>query len=327
MPPSDTPLSRYVAVDTRSADEARDAVGRIFCPHFLSPLGRTCVGFHARHHSAAQTGYSVNFVSYGAEVEIDPGELEHFYLVQLPLRGQARVRCGTLAVEADVSRRASLLSPTLSTRMTWSAGCEKLIVLIDRAALEQQFEVLTHESRRSVQFETGIDLETPSGLAVGRHAEMMLTAAEAGAAMPDAYRVLLRDGMTTLLLTSQPSSVSRIFSQPVREADPIAVRRAQDFMAANAHRAIAMADIAAAAGVPLRSLQDAYRRARGMTLSGGILSLRLDLFRASLLSRDETCSVAEAAFAAGFGHLGRAAAAYRQRFGEAPSDTVVRRRS
>lgn len=325
MSPSETPLSRFVAVDTRSADEARDAVGRIFCPHFLSPLGRAGEGFHARHHSAAQTGYSVNFVSYGADVDIDPGELERFYLVQLPLRGQARVRCGTLAVEADAGRRASILSPTLSTRMTWSEGCEKLIVLIDREALETQFESLTHEARHSVQFDTGIDFETPSGIAVGRHAEMMLAAAEAGSDMPDAYRVLLRDGLTTLLLTSQPSSVSWVFSRPAREADPIAVRRAQDFMAANAHRAIAMADIAEAAGTPLRSLQDAYRKARGMTLTEGLLSVRLDLFRAALLSRDRTCSVAEAAFAAGFGHLGRAAAAYRQRFGEAPSETVRRR--
>ena len=32
-----------------------------------------------------------------------------------------------------------------------------------------------------------------------------------------------------------------------------------------------------------------------------------------------------AAFAAGFGHLGRAAAAYRERFGEAPSETLRRR--
>ena len=128
-----------------------------------------------------------------------------------------------------------------------------------------------------------------------------------------------------LLLTSLPSSVLGAFTRPARSADPIAVRRAQDFMATNAGRAISMAEIATASGVSLRSLQDAYRKARGMTLGDGLLALRLDRFRAGLLARDGNCSVADAAFAAGFGHLGRAAAAYRERFGEAPSETLRRR--
>lgn len=321
----DTPLARFPAVDTRSPDDARDAVGRIFCPHFLSPVGRDAGLFHARHHTAPQVDYSVNFVAYGATVEIDPGELSRFFLLQLPLRGSATVRCGTVAADVEAGRRGSILSPTLGTRMTWNEGCEKLIVLIRREAVQAQFESLTHARPQPIEFDTGVDLTGPVGTAIRQHAGMMLAAAEAGAGMPDAYRVLLRDGLTTLLLSSLPSSVLRHFSQPAHSADPLAVRRAEDFMAAHAERPISMAEIAAASGVSLRSLQDAYRRARGMTLGEGLLSVRLDRFRTALLSRDGAASVADAAFAAGFGHLGRAAAAYRERFGEAPSETLRRR--
>lgn len=319
------PLSRFAAVDTRSPDDAREAIGRIFCPHFLNPVEHDAAAFHARHHTVEQVGYSVNFVAYGATVEIDPGELSRFFLLQVPIKGSARVRCGTVAADVEAGVRASILSPTLSSRMIWNEGCEKLILLIRRETLEAQFEALTHEVSHAIEFETGVDLTGPVGQALWQHAQLMLGAAEVGASVPDAYRTLLRDGMTTLLLTGLVNNKAAIFARPAAAADTVAVRRAQDFMAANAERAISMAEIAAASGVSLRSLQDAYRKARGMTLGEGLLKLRLERFRAALLVRGASVSVAEAAFAAGFGHLGRAAAVYRERYGETPSETLRRR--
>lgn len=323
---ADSPLSRFPAVDTRSPDDAREAIGRIFCPHFLNPVGRNPQAFHARHHTALQVDYSVNFVAYGSTVEIDPGELSRFFLLQLPLKGSATVRCGTVATEVQAGVRGSILSPTLGTRMIWNEGCEKLIVLIRREAVEAQFESLTHERMRTIEFETGVELTGVAGRAILQHAQLMLDAAEATDGVPDAYRTLLRDGLTTLLLSRLPSSVTTTFSRPAPCADPLAVRRAQDFMAANAEHPISMAEIATASNVSLRSLQDAYRKARGMTLGDGLLMLRLERFRNALLAADTHGSVADAAFAAGFGHLGRAAAAYRDRYGEAPSETLRRRR-
>ena len=323
----DTPLSRFAAVDTRSPDNAREAIGRIFCPHFLNPVGRNTEAFHARHHTALQVDYSVNFVAYGATVDIDPGELSRFFLLQLPIKGSAKVRCGTVAADIQAGVRGSILSPTLGTRMTWNEGCEKLIVLIRREAVEAQFESLTHQRMRAIEFETGVELTGVVGRAILQHAQLMLDAAETSDGVPDAYRTLLRDGLTTLLLSKLASSVTSSFAQPAPSADPLAVRRARDFMAANIERAISMAEIAAASGVSLRSLQDAYRKARGMTLGEGLLMLRLERFHRSLIaSRIQGGSVADAAFAAGFGHLGRAAAAYREHYGEAPSETLRRHR-
>jgi AraC-like DNA-binding protein len=320
-----TPLSRFAAVDTRSPDDARDAIGRIFCPHFLNPVGRNPTAFHARHHTAGQMGYSVNFVAYGSTVEIDPGELSRFFLLQLPIRGSATVRCGTVSADVGAGLRASILSPTLGTRMVWNEGCEKLIVLIDREALEEQFASLTHRHSRTIEFDTGVDLGGAAGRALWQHVELMLGAAENGALVPDAYRLLLRDGMTTLMLSGLGNSEMRHLETPAPMADPRAVCQAQAFMEANAGRAVSMAEIAAASGVSLRSLQNAYGRSRHMTLGEGLLTLRLESFHAALKARDGASSVAEAAFDAGFGHLGRAAAAYRKRYGEMPSETLRRR--
>jgi AraC-like DNA-binding protein len=319
------PLSRFAAVDTRSPDDAREAIGRIFCPHFLNPVDRDPVAFHARHHTVEQIDYSVNFVAYGSTVEIDPGELSRFFLLQLPIRGSATIRCGTQTADVGAGIRASILSPTLASRMIWNEGCEKLIVLIRREALEAQFESLTHQTSRAIEFDTGVDLTGPVGRALWQHAQLMLDAAENGDMVPEAYRALLRDGMTTLLLTGLANNKTPLFARPAPSADPSAVRKAQEFMQAHAERPISMAEIAAASGVSLRSLQDAYRKSRNMTLGEGLLSLRLERFREALVTHAGFRSVAEAAFAAGFGQLGRAAAAYRDRYGEAPSETLRRR--
>lgn len=326
MQTPDVPLSRFAAVDTRSPDAAREAIGRIFCPHFLSPVERNPQSFHARHHTVEQAGYSVNFVSYGATVEIDPGELSRFFLLQIPLTGSASVRCGTVATDVVAGATASVLSPTLPTRMTWHEGCEKLIVLIQREVMEAQFEALTHETGCAIEFKTGVDMGSACGRALRQHAHTMLSAVEEGDTVAKPYQVLLRDALTTLLLTGFSSNKSAAFAKPVPSAGSSAITRAEEFIRANAARAISMVEVAEAAGVSLRSLQDAYKRSQGMTLGDGLLNARLARFREGLLSAGSHGTVADVAFASGFGHLGRAAAAYKERFGEAPSETLRKRK-
>lgn len=322
-----TPLEQNRLVDTRSVDEARDAIGRIFCPHFLGPTGRQTGTFHARHNAVALPGFSVNYVSYGARVDIDPGELARFFLLQIPIRGSAHIRCGTSTTDSAPGSRGSLLSPTLATRMTWSEDCEKIIILIDREIMQRQFLALGGRRDERVEFAAGVDLASSPGRGLAQHVELMVSAAEHFEVMPDAYQVMLRDGLTTLLLMGFSHNLSDDLIQPMRAAAPTAVSRAEAFMREHAGRPISSADIAAHAGVSLRSLQDAFKRSRNMTIGDFLLETRLDQFRAALTDRQSpTASVADAAFAAGFGHLGRAAQAYRQRFGESPSQTLNRRR-
>ncbi|OQP87380.1 transcriptional regulator [Rhizobium rhizosphaerae] len=317
-------FSHHRRVDTRAIDEAREAIGRIFCPHFLDVTDPARARFHARHAVADGPGYSVNLVSYGAEVEIDPGELSRFFLLQLPLKGHARVRCGTAMVEAAAGRRASLLSPTLATRMRWMEGCEKLIVLIERAAVERHAAAFDGGRDGPVEFSPEIDLTAPVGRAALQHAGLMAAAAVSPSPLPEAYRLLLRDGLISLLFNGLGHNRSAPSPRPGTVDAPAPVRRAQAFIEAHAAHPITTAEIATAAGLSLRSLQDAFRKARGMTLIEALQAARLEKLRAKLLRPEEALTVADAVFDCGLGHLGRAAAAYRNRYGETPSQTLRR---
>ncbi|MGA7973292.1 MAG: AraC family transcriptional regulator [Pseudolabrys sp.] len=321
---SHAPLTRFVKVDTRSPDEAREQIGRIFCPHFLNPAQARPASFHARHHTARQAGYSMNFVAYGATVEIDPGQLQDFFLLQVPLRGGAHVRCGTLATEAQAGRTASILSPTLPTRMTWHEGCEKLIVLIDRKTVEAQYAALAGRTNDAIEFHTAVDLDGGLGPLLDQHLGLMLAAAEKSAPVPEAYLVSLREGLIALLLNNLDHSGRAPFADATAPPAPAAIRRAEAFIAENAGRSLTMAEVAAAAGTSLRALQEGFRRYRQATLTQTVLDARLVHFREALSDPRRDATVAELAFAAGLGHLGRAAQAYRARYGETPSQTRKR---
>jgi AraC-like DNA-binding protein len=318
-------LARYTLVDTRSPDEARQEVGRIFCPHFLSPSDRRAEGFHAVHRSARQRGCSVNFVSYGSEVEIDPGELSSFFLLQIPLTGSASVRCGTETALVSPGKAASLLSPTLPTRMRWSDGCDKLILLIERGAMERQCELMAGRPVDKVEFATAIDTASSLGHVLLGHARLMVEAVEAETAIPGDYLARLGESLASLLLTAFPHSQRAALDRAALPAGSAAVRRAEAWIRANIDRAFAVGDIAEAAGTSLRSLQEAIRREQGTTLTHMIEGIRLDGFRRALADNGNYRSVTEIAGAVGIGHLGRAAAAYRRRYGETPSETRRRR--
>lgn len=322
----DAPLARHRLVDTRSPDEARERIGRIFCPHFLIPKDRRPDAFHARHNCAPQAGYSVNFVGYGSEVEIDPGELSQFFLLQWPLRGGAWIKCGTKSVDAAASSMATILSPTLPTRMLWREGCEKLIVLVRREALQGQFEALLGRRARAVEFDVGVAIASPTGELLSRHLETLFASVENGTRTPEAYQVLLRDGLTTLALCGLRHNQSALLEAPPAAPAPQSVRRAEDYIAAHIDRPIAMADVAAAAGANLRSLQSAFKQARGFSLTQCIQDKRLERFRKKLDDPEGPDSITEIAYSVGLGHLGRAAAAYRARYGETPRQTLRRRR-
>ena len=97
-------LAAFSRVRTADVDEAAESIGRIFCPHALDPLRHSWPDFHALHNSAAFDGFSVNYVAYGGSVSIDPGCLDRFFLLQLPIRGGAQIKTGGRNIESGPVR-------------------------------------------------------------------------------------------------------------------------------------------------------------------------------------------------------------------------------
>jgi AraC-like DNA-binding protein len=105
---------------------------------------------------------------------------------------------------------------------------------------------------------------------------------------------------------------------------PAAVRRAAAFIEAHAGQPVTLADIAAAAGVTGWALQSAFRRCYDTTPVGYLRQARLERAYRELQDAGPAAGVTVAAVARRWGWTSPSqfAAAYRRRFGEAPSRTL-----
>ena len=84
------PLSKRRLFQTYELDEARAIVAEKFCDHRLN-IETHAAQFEACHHRAEGNAASLNYIRYGANVRIEPGELGSFYLIQIPLAGVAEI--------------------------------------------------------------------------------------------------------------------------------------------------------------------------------------------------------------------------------------------
>ncbi len=97
-------------------------------------------------------------------------------------------------------------------------------------------------------------------------------------------------------------------------------------MHANADDALTVERIARAVGVGPRRLQAAFRSELGKSPREMLAEIRLENAHAVLLVPEAGTTVTDVALDSGFAHLGRFSAAYRQRYGESPSQTLRRAR-
>lgn len=319
--PSDAaPLAGYRLFRSRDLDEARERVAAVFCPHRLDRLAARARFDTVQHHLPGQA-LSLNWIDYGARMLIEPGELDRFYLLQIPLRGGAAIEHGGRRYDSAPDR-AAILNPHRHTRMTWAEGTGQLLVQIRREALQAQARArLDLPAGRVVTFGDGIDLSRGAGAALGRFVLWLVAEADAGRAPigPGLMGPAMEEALIAALLEAGAPEQPQAAPAPPRH-----LHRAEAYIAAHLDQPLTVAQVARAAGTSPRALQAAFRAHRGTSPLGYWRDLRLEGARAALVAGGPGVSVTDVALGWGFQHFGRFAEAYRRRFGERPSETLRR---
>ena len=322
------PLSRYQLFHTREVDEARESVARIFCPHALN-LSRPGTTLDARHHSVQlHRNVILNYVQFGPEVDIAPGYLGDFYLLQIPLRGGATVRCGNQQVMAS-PRMACLPSPTECLSMRWADDSPHLIVRFSKAALHQQLEQLTQASlHQPLVFTLGVPMDAPQLAPMVNFVKYLCATLDEDSALGATPLAAQAEGylLSSLLMLVSHNHSSALEVGSRRPLLLRTVRRAQDFLHSNVTEPLSLANVCQQLGVSARALQLAFKHDIGQTPMAYLRDIRLDRVRQALLHADQhargTVTVCEVAAHHGFIHHGHFAAQYRKRFGELPAQTL-----
>ncbi|YCK38357.1 AraC family transcriptional regulator [Actinomadura sp. ATCC 39365] len=319
-------LSNRAVFASSDLDEVRGEVAKVFCPHRLDLAGDANL-LSARFNSVQLGSVRVSYLDYGADVHIEPGDLDTFFLVMIPLAGRSLIRAGDEEI-VSTPLLASLPSPTRHLDMRWAAGCPQLLVKFERSAIERSLEQMLGEPLDGpVVFDLGMDLTTGWTRSWRDMADLLVREAErddglAGHPLAIAH---LENALITLLLTMQPSNYLERLTAPRPPALPKVVRRAMEFIEGHAHLPLSTTDIAGAVAVSSRSLQEGFRAHLGLSPMAHLRQVRLTRVHDELRTADPArATVTTVAARWGFLHQGRFAAQYRERFGQPPSETLRR---
>ncbi|GAB3854356.1 AraC family transcriptional regulator [Nocardioides maradonensis] len=297
------------------ADEVMAACVGTLRPHQLQVRSSGGLGTSLSH--LAVGGFSVNRLVYGADVTIAPAVSDDDnFLLTLPVAGHASFRYGAERADATAARGV-LIGPYREFAFDIDASFDQLIVRLDRTRVEAAAAALTGVTG-PVHFELALAPE------VSRLDGLLLSAVElAASGLAESRPQLLWQVeqllVETLLLTQPHDRSAALGGGP---APSERVRRATSYMNDRLGEPLGIGEVAAACGVSVRSLQEAFRRDLDTTPLQWLRSQRLE--RARVLLGAGGTTVTEVAYACGFLHLGEFGAAFKRRYGETPSALIAR---
>jgi AraC-like DNA-binding protein len=317
--------SPVTTVRTEDPDRAESVVAELFLPNHLD-LAHGREPLDMRIAGARLGGLTVGRLSYGRSAVLTTAEASDFH-VNAPLSGRAR-SSGAWPGQAVVTTpgMAAVFGPDRQAEIAWTANCTQLCIMISRSDVEAELETLLGRSLRArLEFDPAMDLTTPTGRAWSEVLGMLARELENGPSLvghPMAgrhVRGLVIDG----LLLGQHHTYTDALSGAAYAAPRSAVARAIDLVHDRPDEPWSTVRLATEVHVSVRALQEGFRRETDVPPMSYVRDVRLHRARALLRLADPgRTTVAQVAARCGIEHLGRFAAAYRDAFGELPSETL-----
>lgn len=261
--------------------------------------------------------------SYAGAVSVT-GNPTHFGL-SLVSNGAIELMSGKQRVEVVSDRSAGILNAGEDFFGRSKGRMESCNILIDADTLASHAAALVGAPvTKALRFDATIDLRSELGVDLIRLVKIFVDASDRSSSPLGSPHVMahLREALCGALLLGQPNTVSERLHQRAPSVNVRAVRDAAEILAARATEPITIAEVAKQMGIGLRSLERAFKSARGQTLREFLKEQRLDLAHRRLRAATPGMTVTQILYASGFSHPGEFSREYRRRFGEAPSQTL-----
>lgn len=319
-------LDRFPVLGTRSLEEARDAVTRVYLDHELSaPNDRLEMTLNA----TSDRFFTLGYLTYQASAKLVMPPTENCYHINLTVAGRTDASRTDGGRESTAARSGGIvLLPNQENTVRWSPDAEQLILKIPRLSLERHLgEHLNRPIREIVDFDFGLDLTTPAGGTLLSSVEFFARELDRPgglADMPIAREQLEAFVMTQLLHAGRHQFTDELLApgDPVRKGrlGPVIA-----YMEQHADEPLSPPELARVGCMSVRTLHATFQQELGEPPMAYLRRIRLDHVRGELLRGDPAVTrVTDVALRWGFIHQSRFAQQYRERFGERPSQTLRR---
>jgi AraC-like DNA-binding protein len=210
-----------------------------------------------------------------------------------------------------------------------SDGASRLFPWLPVGLLRRRLEALLDgEKVESIAFQPVFDPTRGAGATIRRLSNLLFAELEDYDSLLT-NEIAIRsfeEHLALCLLVGLPHNYSERLHCQKASATPANVKRAEEFMRANASVPLTIEAIANAVGCSIRSLQLAFRRFRGTTPMAALQRIRLEAARAEVLRIAPGQSLARIAAEYGFSNPSRFAQLFRRAWGTYPSEAVRVRR-
>ena len=315
-------LPQRISIDTVDPEEAHGYLQTTYVEHSVRLSGSPDL-FRFRHHITDGGNFFVARYEHSMSCRVDTDPFGYLLIGQM-LGGRLRLRAGHEELAPAVGEMF-LLDPAVPMRIHWDdlrAGLVRLdLDVVQRVAAEA-----SGDPAISVRF--GLSRAVSAERA--RHWQELVRYLTHDFCRNElAYNSPLIHAHTMRLLAATVLETfpnTTITTDPGRPggADASAIRRAVAYIDEHAAAPIGLTEIAAAARLGTRSVQEAFRRHLDLTPMAYLRQVRLERAHRDLQVADPMAgtTVADVATRWGFAHHGRFAAAYQSRYGRAPSQTL-----
>jgi AraC-like DNA-binding protein len=321
--PADSVLSAYGLCQTSDIEEARSVGEHIFCRNTIYSRDPQ---FNTRVNYRRAGSLGVGRMTYGGETIIDPDVMESFALIQVPIRGRELIESDGKPVLFE-AEQGVVLNAHARTRIHHMANTEKIIVRVDNDVVKRHCQQhLGRTLQKDVEFNTGMALNTPDGRNFVQMLAWMCDVLSNSNKLSPLLSKQLESTFVGTLLSCQPNNYSaELHEDKGQSIAPSFVKRIEHYIEEHAHEPISVGDLAEYAGVSTRSLFSAFRRFRNISPMHYLKEVRLRRVHDELQqAQPSSGTVTAVAFRWGFSHLGHFTTDYKRRFGETPSETLMR---
>lgn len=218
-----------------------------------------------------------------------------------------------------------LFTPGHEVDVVWHEGTQAVVIALDASCLSDH--VMRHHQREVVRLPAQAQLigrEHPALVSLGNL--LGLVDSEAGRPSGLLATPIGQQHLQQLFCENLLHLIPSLSTLPQRSLLPGTVKRVVDFIHAHLDQPLCISQLVAVSGASRRSLEQAFQRSLGTSPQRYIQRCRLNAIRELLLRHQPgELQLSELAFRWGFAQPSHFTTAYKQAFGELPSQTLARR--
>jgi len=256
------PLDNFPLIRSRDVEEVRHCIASIYATPVLVPAGIP-EGFDATINTCQLHDTGLLYGTFGAALGFEFPPIALFCQL-FPARGKGETTSGNTSSQLSPEAGA-VISSDAPHRTQISADYEHLVLRINARALTEKLAAMTGAAiNEPLRMEPEQNFKHPAAQMLQRYIPLLVeTLSGADPPFPNWWMAQTEQLIMTLYLCGHQHNYSRLLEEEPPDAGSCQVRRAEEYIIANAHQAITLEELAGVTGVSAFSLFRTFRKHRG----------------------------------------------------------------